>query len=369
MSKHLINRPEEYARSSFRNMIAPLKEGVNTFTEGKYSDAYRDESKRPIIESFYCKLKDGLSVYDYKSVKENLWSRGVDENGYNDNTIRAVIEISDGKRKIEIKNGNNSYTNLPGGSVNKDEHPLNAALRELKEETTFEVPVNLQSKIKEVTEYNYELTLKSDEYNKLIEPYNQEQNVELTDGVRKIIIKNHSEFQSVTNRLSIKYNVTTYIIKLNSKEYDDFINMFNKKILLKISDGKRYKTIINYLTDNEANELNTNMAKLFQPFNAGFFYINSVLLKDNQTSTDNQIKTSTMFEPIASYEPLIFNIKKKTTYHNFNLQLTIDEYDEVTKNFNEEQFFEQVTPEISGISYKNKYLKYKQKYLQLLNDI
>ena len=108
-------------------------------------------------------------VYNFKNINTDLWQKGINENNYVDNASKSGILVTDGKRKITVKNYNSNFYNYPKGGINAEEHPKDAALREFKEETTLDIDPILQSRMNEkCLDWRYTLNLNTREYDDLI---------------------------------------------------------------------------------------------------------------------------------------------------------------------------------------------------------
>jgi 8-oxo-dGTP pyrophosphatase MutT (NUDIX family) len=162
------DRPVENARKAFLNTIAPQDD----FSQGSYSEAF-ENGKEDELKKFHGKLQDtNYDVYDFKKINTDLWQKGINENNYVDNASKSGILVTDGKRKITVKNYNSNYYNYPKGGINAGEDPKKAALREFKEETTLDIDPLLQSKMEEkCLDWRYTLKLDTREYNELISKF------------------------------------------------------------------------------------------------------------------------------------------------------------------------------------------------------
>ena len=166
-----IERPINRAREAFINLIAPN----NKFEDGIYSNSYRN-GKKCDLEEFVTKLKDpNYDVYNWNTINNDLWKKQIDDNGYEPNASKSGILVTDGQRKILVKNYNSKFYNYPKGGINKHEDPKDAALREFTEETTIKIDEPLKERmVPKCMDWKYTLTLKEDEYDKFIRKFNRE---------------------------------------------------------------------------------------------------------------------------------------------------------------------------------------------------
>jgi len=167
-----IERPVNKAKEAFINLIAPN----NKFEKGIYSNSYKN-GKKCDLEEFVTKLKDpNYDVYNWNTINKDLWNKQIDDNGYVPNASKSGILVTDGQRKILVKNYNSKFYSYPKGGINKDEDPKDAALREFTEETTIKIDEPLKERmIPKCMDWKYSLTLKEDEYDDLIRKFSRDE--------------------------------------------------------------------------------------------------------------------------------------------------------------------------------------------------
>jgi hypothetical protein len=170
-----IERPSNKAREAFIKLIAPN----NNFEDGIYSKAYTSGKKKE-LEEFVEKLKDSnYNVYDWNTINQDLWNKQIDDNEYEPNASKSGILVTDGKRKILVKNYNSKFYNYPKGGINKGEDPKDAAIREFTEETTINIDQKLKEKmVPKCMDWKYTLELNKDEYDELILKFNRDKFME-----------------------------------------------------------------------------------------------------------------------------------------------------------------------------------------------
>jgi 8-oxo-dGTP pyrophosphatase MutT (NUDIX family) len=166
-----VNRDKNEAKNAFKKLIAPN----DNFEYGIYSNAYKDCEKKKVLEEFLKKLKtDDYDVYDWNNIYTDLWSKKIDENDYEPNASKSGILVTapDG-RKILVKNYNSNYYSYPKGGINKGENPRDAAMREFIEETTINIKPYESKMVGKCMDWKYTLELSTEEYNKLIQTFNE----------------------------------------------------------------------------------------------------------------------------------------------------------------------------------------------------
>jgi 8-oxo-dGTP pyrophosphatase MutT (NUDIX family) len=301
-NKDITERPEYYARENFKKLLSPNENFEHPdFSQGKYSESYREEKNKSIIEKFYKKLHLGFPVYDFDSIKFELWDKKIDENNFSTSKVKATLKVTDGNRTVMVKNYNNKNLSLPGGTVNDGEPPIEGAKREFIEETTIELPEDIISNRDRVAT-NHKMNL-----------YISDKDDEKFNHMTQHIIKD----------IKVKQNVDETQMSSFIDKPIEFLSSFLKK------------SIIETNPDNIV-EINFKKQKYF-------------ILYDNV------------------HKDLL---KKISHIYNFTITLKPEEYDNfIIKKFDKKKFYEDTTPEISGILIKHKYLKYKSKYLELKNKI
>ena len=166
-----VNRAMTEAKNAYIKLIAPN----DKLEKGIYSDAYEDCEKKKVLEEFLKKLKtDDYDVYDWNNIYKDLWSKKIDDNGYEPNASKSGILVTapDG-RKIVVKNYNSNYYSYPKGGINKSEDPKDAAIREFIEETTIDIKPYENKMVGKCMDWKYTLELSTEEYNKLIQTFNE----------------------------------------------------------------------------------------------------------------------------------------------------------------------------------------------------
>ena len=310
-----IERPVNNAREAFVKLIAP----DGNFEKGIYSNAYK-KGKKSDLENFVTELKkENYDVYDWKKINQDLWSKKIDDDGYVPNASKSGILVTDGSRKILVKNYKSKNYNYPKGGINICEDPKDAALREFTEETAIDIDEPLIKKMDgECIDWKITLTLNETEYDDLIKKFDEPINPNTyTDLWSKIILKNG------------------YIP-------NSFING------IFITDGHRTKLVKNNYSHKECKESK----------------------ESKESKEDIERKEDIEKTAINIDESLPAKIDSKCINWKYTLKLSVDEYNALIKKFDPKKFFENATPEVSGIkldsrSFKKKYLKYKNKYLEL----
>jgi hypothetical protein len=171
-----VNRDMNEAKNAYKKLIAPN----DNFELGIYSNAYKDCEKKKVLEEFLKKLKtDDYDVYDWNNIYKDLWSKKIDDNEYEPNASKSgiLVTASDG-RKIVVKNYNSNNYSYPKGGINKSEDPKDAAIREFIEETTINIKPYENKMVGKCMDWKYTLELSTEEYNKLIQTFNEKTFIE-----------------------------------------------------------------------------------------------------------------------------------------------------------------------------------------------
>jgi len=201
-----FDRDMQLAKKSFINDILP--EGK--YEHGKYSQAYLS-GKKDDIENFVNKLNEPeYDVYSWDNIYNDLWSKHIDTDKYLKYAPKSGIIVTDGIRKISVKSYNSNLYINPKGGLDKDETPIDGALREFTEETTLYIPDDyLHRLIPKCNKWYYNINVTGEDFDRLLQDYSNKVD------------------NTITNNVTAQCKDWVFTLNLSPSEYDVFIRKFN----------------------------------------------------------------------------------------------------------------------------------------------
>jgi 8-oxo-dGTP pyrophosphatase MutT (NUDIX family) len=222
-----FNRDMQLAKESLLNIIKPN----GSYEDGQYSEAYLS-GKKDDIENFVNKLNDPeYDVYSWDNIYNDLWNKNIDTNKYLKYAPKSGIIVTDGIRKISVKSYNNNMYNNPRGGLDKDETPIDGALREFTEETTLYIPEDyLHRLIPKCNKWYYNINVIGEDYDRLLKEYSNKVENTISDNVTAQC----KDWIFTLNLSPIEYNL--FIRKFNSDNFNKLASYEISGIKLEDSD-------------------------------------------------------------------------------------------------------------------------------------